>query len=176
MEEEGLFEAGVFALASDGWTIVKRRTFTGQGAAAQWMKRSANTLAGRNPHQRVRGSVVRLGDWMTLEAVLANYETGRKAGDPEFEELPARQIVVNGQPMASYTARQGQFLAFIHCYTKLNRQPPAEADMARHFNVTPPVVHDMVLTLERKGLVARTPGMARSLRVLLPPEQLPGLE
>lgn len=27
-----------------------------------------------------------------------------------------------------FTAKQGQYLAFIHTYTLLNRRPPAEAD------------------------------------------------
>jgi len=36
-----------------------------------------------------------------------------------------------------YTPRQGQILAFIHYHTKLNGCPPAEADMARRFNITP---------------------------------------
>jgi len=30
-----------------------------------------------------------------------------------------------------YTPRQGQYLAFIYYYTKLNSQPPAETDMQR---------------------------------------------
>jgi len=78
--------------------------------------------------------------------------------------------------MPSYTCRQGQYLAFIHYYTKLNCQPPSEADMQRHFKVTPPSVHDMILMLEKRGLIERTPGMARSIRVLLPREQLPELK
>lgn len=78
-------------------------------------------------------------------------------------------------PTASYTPRQGQFLAFIYYYTKLHGQPPAEADMQRYFHTDPMAVHQMVLTLEKKGLLARTPRMARSLRLLLPREQLPDL-
>ena len=75
-----------------------------------------------------------------------------------------------------FTRLQGQYLAFIATYTKLNRVAPAEADMQRYFRVTPPSVHQMVLTLERGGLVARTPGQARSIQVLVPQDQLPGLE
>jgi SOS-response transcriptional repressor LexA len=76
--------------------------------------------------------------------------------------------------VVKYTHRQGQYLSFIHHYTKLNGQPPAEADMQRYFQVTPPVVHEMVLTLEKKGLIARTPGTPRSIRVLL--KNVPPLE
>jgi len=75
-----------------------------------------------------------------------------------------------------YTPRQGQFLAFIYYYAKLNGQPPAEADMARYFRVSPPAVHQMILTLERRGLIERTPGRSRSIRLLLPREELPDLE
>jgi len=77
--------------------------------------------------------------------------------------------------MPHYTPKQGQYLAFIYYYTKLNGRPPAEADMQRYFNTTPPAVHQMVLTLEKLGLIARTPRQARSIRVLLPREQLPDL-
>ena len=61
----------------------------------------------------------------------------------------------------SPTARQGQFLAFIHHYTKLHGRPPAEADMVRYFEVSPPSVHTMVKTLERRGFIGREPGKAR---------------
>jgi len=66
----------------------------------------------------------------------------------------------------AFTVLQGQYLAFIHAYTKVNRRPPAQADLQRHFGVTPPTVHQMVLTLERLALLRRTPGQARSLEVL----------
>src|SRR5262247_4027388 len=53
---------------------------------------------------------------------------------------------------------------------------PAEADLQRHFHVTPPSVHQMVLTLERAGLIRRTPGAARSIEVLVEPHALPPLQ
>jgi LexA DNA binding domain len=80
-----------------------------------------------------------------------------------------------GGMMPPYTSRQGQFLAFIHHYTTLHGRPPAEAEMVQFFRVTPPSVHQMILTLERRGLITRTPGMARSIRLKLPSEQLPPL-
>jgi repressor LexA len=46
--------------------------------------------------------------------------------------------------MPTYTAKQGQYLVFIYYYTKLNHHPPAEADMQRYFEVTPPTVHQMI--------------------------------
>ena len=53
------------------------------------------------------------------------------------------------------------------------RRSPAEADMQRHFRVSPPAVHQMVLTLERAGLIHRQPGVARSIQILVAPEDLP---
>ncbi len=75
-----------------------------------------------------------------------------------------------------YTPRQGQYLAFIYYYTKLNDQPPAETDMQRYFRVSAPAVHQMVVTLEKKGCIERVPGRARSIRLLLSREDLPDLE
>ena len=76
-------------------------------------------------------------------------------------------------PRPCFTEKQGQYLAFIHAYTAINERPPAEADMQRHFQVTPPSVHQMVLTLERRGLIERRPGQARSIQILIDPETLP---
>ena len=47
--------------------------------------------------------------------------------------------------------------------------------MQEYFRVPPPSVHQMVLTLEARGLIARTPAQARSIRLLIPPEELPDL-
>ena len=57
-----------------------------------------------------------------------------------------------------YTSKQGQYLAFIYYYTKINGQAPAEADMQRYFKVSPPSVHQMVLTLEKKFNQKNTQG------------------
>ena len=75
-----------------------------------------------------------------------------------------------------FTEKQGHYLAFIYVYARMFRQAPAEADMQRHFLVTPPSVHHMVLTLERAGLIRRKPGVARTIEVLVPPQDLPILE
>ena len=77
---------------------------------------------------------------------------------------------------ARCTRLQGQYLAFIRAYTVIHREAPAEADMQRFFLVTPPSVHQMVLTLEKRGFISRVPGKARSIRLLLPPEELPSLD
>jgi LexA DNA binding domain-containing protein len=76
---------------------------------------------------------------------------------------------------AKYTPRQGQYLAFIYHYSKVNARPPAEADLQKHFGVSAPSIHQMILTLEKRGLISRTPGAPRSIRVLVPLESLPAL-
>ena len=75
-----------------------------------------------------------------------------------------------------FTEKQGQYLTFIHNYTKIHCQPPAERDMQIYFRVTPPTVHQMVLKLEEKRLISRMPGQPRTIQVLVPPEELPTLK
>jgi len=77
--------------------------------------------------------------------------------------------------MEAFTPLQGQYLAFIHAYSRINGRPPSEADLERHFRVTPPTVHQMVLTLERKGFILRVPGKARSIQLLVAASTLPAL-
>ena len=79
------------------------------------------------------------------------------------------------RPLAGLTELQGQYLAFIHAYSKILRRPPAEADLQRFFEVSPPSVHRMVVELERKGFIRREPGRARSIELLVPLESLPAL-
>jgi DNA-binding MarR family transcriptional regulator len=87
----------------------------------------------------------------------------------------------NGAPMstkngaAAFTEKQGQYLAFIHAYTLVLGRPPAERDLQRHFGVTPPTVHQMILSLANSGFVRRTPGASRSIELLLDPAELPVL-
>jgi repressor LexA len=79
-------------------------------------------------------------------------------------------------PTQAPTDRQAQFLAYIHQYGLVNGCAPAEADMQRFFQVTPPSVHSMILTLERRGFIHRVPGQARSITLAIPPESLPALK
>ena len=78
-------------------------------------------------------------------------------------------------PTKPFTAKQGQYLAFIHHYTKIHRVPPAEMDLLLYFRTTPPSVHQMVVTLERNGFIEKIPYQPRSIRLLIPPEHLPPL-
>jgi Mn-dependent DtxR family transcriptional regulator len=75
-----------------------------------------------------------------------------------------------------FTEKQGQYLAFIHAYTKIMKQPPAVADFARYFEVTPPTAQRMVMQLAKLGLIEKTPGAARSIRLTVPADELPILD
>jgi Mn-dependent DtxR family transcriptional regulator len=75
----------------------------------------------------------------------------------------------------TFTPKQGQYLSFIHLYTRLHRRPPAETDTQQYFRVSPPSVHQMVLTLERAGFIRRQPRTARSIELLIDPQHLPEL-
>jgi hypothetical protein len=81
-----------------------------------------------------------------------------------------------GDSHPKFTPRQGQYLAFIHAYTLVNERPPAQADTQRFFRLTPPSVYQMLLTLEREGLISRRPGLPRSIAVLVDRDLLPALE
>jgi len=76
----------------------------------------------------------------------------------------------------TFTAKQGQYLAYIYYYTKIHGRAPAESDFRRFFRVTPPVVHQMIKTLEARGFIDRQPGVARSIRLRLTRAELPELE
>ena len=45
--------------------------------------------------------------------------------------------------------------------------------MQRHFQVSSPSVLQMIVTLERNGLIRRQPGVARSIQILVAPKDLP---
>jgi SOS-response transcriptional repressor LexA len=79
------------------------------------------------------------------------------------------------RPAGIFTPKQGQYLAFIHLYMRLHRRPPAESDMQEYFRVSPPSVHQMVLTLERAGFIRRQPCTPRSIELLVDPKQPPEL-
>jgi DNA-binding MarR family transcriptional regulator len=98
-----------------------------------------------------------------------NTRSTRSAAGDGHHFLPTSHL----PPQHRFTPRQGQYLAFIYAYSRLQRRAPAEADMQRYFEVSPPSVHQMVLGLERAGLIRRQAGVARSIELLLEPEQLP---
>jgi DNA-binding GntR family transcriptional regulator len=92
---------------------------------------------------------------------------------PAHRGLEMDTTCPEGRP--GFTSRQGQYLAFIHAYRRLHGRAPAETDIQRFFGVSPPSVHQMLLTLERAGLISRQPGVARSVTLAIDPQRLPEL-
>jgi Mn-dependent DtxR family transcriptional regulator len=78
-------------------------------------------------------------------------------------------------PEKTFTPKQGQYLAYIHLYTRLHRRPPTETDIQEYFRVTPPTVHHMIMTLEHAGFIRKQPRTARSIELLIDPKHLPEL-
>ncbi len=75
-----------------------------------------------------------------------------------------------------FTEKQGQYLAFIYDYTTMHGRAPAEGDVEQFFRTSPPTIHQMILRLEEKGFISRVPGQARSIRLLIGPEEVPRLK
>lgn len=78
-----------------------------------------------------------------------------------------------GKRAPAFTARQGEYLAFIAQYRDLMEGSPSEHEVAEFFGVSDPSAHQMMVTLERRDLLVRLPGVARSARVAVPRERLP---
>ncbi|MEN9361035.1 MAG: hypothetical protein RL095_2570 [Verrucomicrobiota bacterium] len=72
------------------------------------------------------------------------------------------------------SARQLDYLRFLHRYIELHRRPPSESEIVYHMRVTAPSAHDMIIKLEELGYIERTPGAARSIRLLIAPKLLRG--
>ncbi len=72
-----------------------------------------------------------------------------------------------------FTQRQGQYLAYIFYYSRINRRAPAEADIQNYFKVSSASTHQMLRGLAEKQLIIKKPGQARSVTVLIPQDQLP---
>jgi len=75
--------------------------------------------------------------------------------------------------MASFTPTQGRYLEFICDYIGRYGYPPAESEIAAAMCVSPPSVNQMVKTLEKKGLILRRPGEPRSIKILIPEDEIP---
>lgn len=75
-----------------------------------------------------------------------------------------------------FTAKQGQYLAYLYLYRKLHRYSPSETEVAEYFRVSPPSVHQMIVKLEERGLITREPGVPRSVQVTVPRSEIPQLD
>ena len=129
------------------------------------------TLAASLREVLLEGAAKALGQDETSQLARDGAATDGHGSEQTVEKRSARRS--SSKQPARFTERQGKYLAFIDAYTRLHGRPPAQTDIQRYFRVSPPSVHQMVLTLERRGLLHRTPGEARSLEVLVPLEELP---
>ena len=75
-----------------------------------------------------------------------------------------------------FTEKQGQYLAYIYHYIKMNDCSPREADMQKYFQVTAPTVHQMVVKLESLGFISKKTRTPRSIKLIIPAEVLPLLK
>jgi repressor LexA len=76
----------------------------------------------------------------------------------------------------SFSEKEGQYLAFIFYYIKINGVAPAQIDFQRYFLVSPPIVHNMIVQLEKKGFITKIPKTPRALKLCLPREMIPDLK
>lgn len=109
-----------------------------------------------------------------LTAWGVNVEDQERATDIQPRKLHA--VGKKDKVRGKYTRQQGQYLAFIYYYTKINGYAPSEAEMQRYFRVSPPSVHQMVVTLEERGFIKKIPGQARSISLMVDRKELPDLE
>jgi DNA-binding MarR family transcriptional regulator len=109
-------------------------------------------------------------EWLEL----INHESEKRKA---IKEEKAKALAGNlEESPKTYTAKQGQFLAFIYYYTKIHKQSPSQADIQKYFATTPSSVHQMLATLQKQGLITVIPGKARSITLLLTREDLPDLD
>ncbi len=83
---------------------------------------------------------------------------------------------MSSHPSPRFTAKQGQYLPFIQTYPLLHSEAPAEADFQRFSQATPAAVHDMIVALDRRGLISRVPRQPRTIKLLLSADELPALQ
>jgi hypothetical protein len=123
----------------------------------------------------IRWAWVTRPDWMhrrTVLDLLSRRLGPGVEGRPDGGPASARQ---SAPPAPPFTETQGQYLAFIHAYSRLSKEPPTEADVRRYFGVTAPAVRQMVAKLEKAGLLSRDPKAGGRLTVLLTPQSVPSL-
>lgn len=76
------------------------------------------------------------------------------------------------------TPKQGQFLAYIQEYMLRNSAgvAPTHAVLQRFLNLTAPSVNSMLIRLEKRGFIGRTPGQARGITLVIDPGMIPELD
>ncbi len=75
--------------------------------------------------------------------------------------------------MPSFTPTQGRYLSFILAYTEGFGLAPAESEIADALEVSPPSVNQMMKALQKKGLIQRQAGVARSIEIQIDRNEIP---
>lgn len=139
--------------------------FTSSGSEAMELRQNLSAVRKKALRTSIGGRV-----WILRVSAKEGF------GEDVFRVSIDPMVGLDPSAAPSFTKRQGQYLAFIYSYSRIHRKAPAETDLQRYFETTPPTVHQMIKTLELNGFIARTPGQARSIRLLVLPEHLPPLE
>jgi LexA DNA binding domain len=150
--------------ARNGDTVIRTANFASSSSDGKELRENLDAARKRPVRTAIGGQV-----WILKVSIYDSF------GEDAFRVLidPAPKLDALVPP--SFTQKQGQYLAFIHNYSKIHGQAPAESDFQRFFQTTPPSVHQMIKTLELSGFIERIPGQARSIRLLVRPEHLPVL-
>src|SRR5215470_5402226 len=151
-----------YVIATEGTVGISIASYRRPGADAKELRRNL-CAAAKKPVRTVIGGQVYILKVRILDSL------GEHAFAVSIDLAP--KLDPSNPP--SFTAKQGQYLAFICNYTRIYGQAPAESELERYFVVSPSAVHDMIKILERNGLIERIPGRARSIRLCVHPENLP---
>ncbi|MDR1625639.1 MAG: transcriptional repressor LexA [Spirochaetia bacterium] len=68
--------------------------------------------------------------------------------------------------MKRLTARQKEILDFIGDFIQEHRFPPTIREIAEYFQVSPKSAHDHILALEKKGIIAFSRNLSRTIEIL----------
>ena len=146
---------------------------------APLVRRIASQMIAKLPANVELDDLIQAGMIGLIDA-LSRYETGHGAQFETFATQRIRGAMLDELRSGDWMSRgnrkqQRQIEAAMHKLEQANGRAPAETDIQWFFGVTPPTVHNMIIELERRGLIGRTPRTPRSLRVLLPADQIPAL-
>jgi hypothetical protein len=106
--------------------------------------------------------------WEEMEGLRSRKTTSRRAG---FEERRARRGVTlrerGGIRLAgSHGSSVHETTREVPCiHRDVHEAASTAADIQAYFQVTPPSVHNMIVTLNRRGLISKSPGVPRSIHV-----------
>ena len=125
-----------WVFANKGSVDIRIGKFTSSGADAKELRGNLYAAA-RKPVRTVFGGEV----YILKVSIVDSF------GEDTFTVSidPAPKLDPSIPP--KFTAKQGQYLAFIYNYTRMHRQAPSEPDMERYFRVSPPSIHEMIKNL-----------------------------